>query len=306
MIIKPGSKLAFIGLGQMGMPMAQNLARAGYIVSGYDVSEVARAEFAHATGVPVTNTAAEAAVDAQAAITMLPTSAVVRGVLIDDGLLAALPEGALLIDMSSSEPLTTRELAKVGAAHGVTLIDAPVSGGVIGAKDGKLTIMVGGDDAQLASAAPLFDVLGGRVVHAGGVGAGHALKALNNLLSATTLLITSEAVRIGERFGLDPNVMIDAINTSSGRSFSTELKFPRYVLTEKYDSGFGLRLMAKDMRIALDLAEQLGIPSTLGAASVSLWEAAGQDLAPDADHTEIARWVTSRPYPAPDPGRPHG
>lgn len=301
MSVEPGSRVAFIGLGQMGMPMAQNLARGGYSVAGYDVSEAARVEFAQATNMPIANTVAETAADAQAAILMLPTSAVVRGVLVEDGLFAALPNGALLIDMGSSEPMVTRELAEAATAHGLTLIDAPVSGGVIGATDGTLTIMMGGEDPQLTAVRPLFDVLGGKVVHAGGVGAGHALKALNNLLSATSLLITAEATRIGERFGLDPNVMIDAINMSSGRSFSTELKFPRYVLSESYDSGFDLRLMAKDMRIALDLGDQLGVPSTLGAASMSCWQEASQELAPDADHTEIARWVASRSSDASEP-----
>lgn len=292
MAANPGSKLAFIGLGQMGMPMATNLAQAGYEVAGYDVSSAARGAFAQATGGAVVDTIAAAAEGTATAITMLPTSAIVRSVLVDGGLLEALPNGTPLIDMSSSEPLVTRELAEVAAAHGVRLIDAPVSGGVVGAKGGTLTIMVGADDEQFNEAAPLFDVLGGKVVHAGGVGAGHALKALNNLLSGTSLLVTSEAVRIGERFGLDPQVMIEAINTSSGRSFSTELKFPRYVLPETYDSGFGLRLMAKDMGIAVRLGAELGVPAALGAASTGLWDRACEEMAPDADHTEIARWVT--------------
>lgn len=290
-MLSPGAKLAFIGLGQMGMPMATNLAQAGYAVAGYDVSPEARTAFAAATGGVAVETIAEAATGAEVAITMLPTSAIVRSVLVDGGLLEALPDGTLLIDMSSSEPLVTRELAEAARASGVRLIDAPVSGGVVGAQGGTLTIMVGAGDGELAEATPLFDVLGGKVVHAGGVAAGHALKALNNLLSGTSLLVTSEAVKIGERFGLDPQVMIEAINTSSGRSFSTELKFPRYVLPETYDSGFGLRLMAKDMRIAVALGEQLGVPGALGAASTGLWEQACDALPPDADHTEIARWV---------------
>jgi 3-hydroxyisobutyrate dehydrogenase len=225
---------------------------------------------------------------------MLPTSAIVRAVLIDGGLLERLAPGTVIIDMGSSEPLVTRELAATASEHGIALIDAPVSGGVIGAKQGTLTIMVGGEESDIHAVKPLFDVLGGKLVHAGPVGAGHALKALNNLLSATSLLITSEAVAIGKRFGLDPTIMIDAINTSSGRSFSTELKFPRYVLTQSFDSGFGLRLMAKDMRIALNLGEALGVDAKLGARSTAVWEQAMAATAPDADHTEIARWVQDR------------
>jgi 3-hydroxyisobutyrate dehydrogenase len=197
--------------------------------------------------------------------------------------------------MSSSEPLRTRALAERVAERGVTLVDAPVSGGVSGARAATLTIMVGGPDEAVATLTPLLALMG-RVRHVGGVGSGHALKALNNLMSAAHLLASSEAILAGERFGLDPAVMLEAVNGSSGRSGSTENKWPNYVLPETFDSGFTAGLMVKDIRIALGLAEATGAPSALAARTVELWTRAVDQLGPAADHTEIVRWLR-RPTP---------
>jgi 3-hydroxyisobutyrate dehydrogenase len=152
-------------------------------------------------------------------------------------------------------------------------------------------IMAGGPPDQFERARPLLEVLGGSVLHVGPVGAGHAVKALNNLLSATTLLASSEAMLVGRAFGLDPQTMLDVINGSSGRSWSTELKLPEYVLTGRYDSAFGLRLMVKDLGIAVGLAEATGTPLRLGRLTEQMWAEAREELPPDADHTEIARWL---------------
>jgi 3-hydroxyisobutyrate dehydrogenase len=141
---------------------------------------------------------------------------------------------------------------------------------------------------------PLFEALGRTIVHAGPVGAGHALKALNNLLSATHLLASVEAIAVGRRFGLDPQVMIDAINVSTGRSASTERKLPDFVLSERFDSGFALALMLKDVAIAVGLGDQLGVTPALGEQTRRLWAEAARALPADADHTEIARWVDPR------------
>jgi 3-hydroxyisobutyrate dehydrogenase len=173
------------------------------------------------------------------------------------------------------------------------MIDAPVSGGVGGAEKGSLTIMVGGSDRDIERARGFLSALG-RVVPAGPVGAGHAVKALNNLLSATHLWITGEAMAAGERFGLDPEVMLEIFNTSSGRSASTEKKWPNFVMPGTFDSGFQLRLMLKDMRIAVELCDENGALSSLGAEAVELWAAAADDLSETADHTEIARWISRR------------
>jgi 3-hydroxyisobutyrate dehydrogenase len=158
-----------------------------------------------------------------------------------------------------------------------------------------LTIMVGGPDEAVATLTPLLALMG-RVRHVGGVGSGHALKALNNLMSAAHLLASSEAILAGERFGLDPAVMLEAVNGSSGRSGSTENKWPNYVLPETFDSGFTAGLMVKDIRIALGLAEATGAPSALAARTVELWTRAVDQLGPAADHTEIVRWLR-RPTP---------
>lgn len=277
--------IGFVGLGNMGTPMAGHLIDAGFHVRGYDVSDAARTSF----GGHAVDTLAAAVTGADVVILMLPNSDIVEHVVAE----APLTAGTTVVDMSSSEPLRTRALAERLAGNDVTLVDAPVSGGVARARTGKLTIMAGGKESTLAELADVFAPMG-TVVRAGDVGAGHAIKALNNFLSATHLLATAEAMTAGERFGLDPEVMLSVINTSSGRSGSTEQKWPNFVLTDKFDSGFGLRLMLKDMRIALDLAEQVGTPDRMAANAVALWAEAAAALPESADHTEIARWVRAR------------
>jgi 3-hydroxyisobutyrate dehydrogenase len=286
-----GATVAFIGLGNMGQPMARRLAAAGYRVRGYDISAAAREALAADGGGLAAASAREAADGAEVVVLMLPTSAVVGEVVIGGGLLDALEESVVLIDMGSSEPLQTRALAEQAARGGIQLIDAPVSGGVRGAREGSLTIMVGGSAAAAERCRPLFERLGRTIVHAGPIGAGHALKALNNLLSATHLLASCEAVEIGRRFGLDPKLMVDAINVSTGRSGSTERKLPDFILSERFDSGFTLALLAKDVGIAVALGEELGVPTALGVETLRLWGEAARALPADADHTEIARWV---------------
>ncbi len=281
--------VGFIGLGNMGIPMVTNLVAAGFDVVASDVSPEARARAADA-GASAVDTAPEVAAAASTVILMLPNSQIVKSVV--DSIVGSLAPGSLIVDMSSSEPLRTRELAEQLATRRIRMIDAPVSGGVGGAVAGKLTIMVGGSSADVASATPVLAAMG-RVVSAGPIGAGHAIKALNNLLSATHLWITAEAMTAGERFGLDPAVMLEVFNSSSGRSGSTENKFPNFVLTERYDSGFGLRLMLKDMRIATELASQVGVPSVLGEDAVALWAEAADELDPAADHTRVAQYVAT-------------
>lgn len=281
------SDIGFVGLGKMGAPMAARLVAAGHRVHGYDPVESARTAFRDAGGEAVGRAAAAAAA---VTVLMLPDSRVVEAVLFEDGLATALPEGALVIDMSSSAPLRTQEVSGRLAEHGIALVDAPVSGGVSGAVAGTLTIMVGGTDDAFARAASVVGSLG-VARHVGPVGAGHAVKALNNLLSATHLWATSEAILIGERFGLDAATMLEAINTSSGRSGSTQKKWPDFVLPGTFDSGFSLALMLKDMRIASDLGHRLGMPVELGDAAVARWADAREDLPADADHTEIVRWL---------------
>jgi len=193
--------------------------------------------------------------------------------------------------MGSSDPTQTRELAAEATARGFGYVDAPVSWAVVGAEAGTLTIMFGGTAEELARCEPFLAALGRKIVHAGPVGAGHALKALNNLLSATNFLITLEAVAAGARFGLDPKVMVDAINDSTGRSWATEHKVPQFVEPRSFTSGFAMRLMVKDIQTARALAHATSSPFALGDASVALWEQAAEALPDEADHTEIALWL---------------
>ncbi|MFB9831898.1 NAD(P)-dependent oxidoreductase [Actinoallomurus acaciae] len=288
-------RIGFVGLGNMGEPMARLLAGAGHDLHVYDAGPAARERLDGVAGIRVAKTAADVADGADAVILMLPDSDVVEAVLLGDGLLGRAVPPTVIVDMSSSVPARTRALADRAAERGVPLIDAPVSGGVTGARGGALTIMVGGPAETVARVRPVLDVLGSSVVHAGErPGAGHAVKALNNLMSAAHLLVSSEALIAGREFGLDPAVMLDIVNGSSGRSGSTQTKWPRFILPGGFDSGFALRLMLKDMRVALDLEDATGTPAPLSRAAVDAWAEAAEALPADADHTEIARWLEAR------------
>jgi 3-hydroxyisobutyrate dehydrogenase len=288
--LAPPAVVGMLGVGQMGYPMASRLLDVGYTIRCYDDDPHAR-DRAESRGFIAADTPVEVLTGAHAVLLSLPSSDVVEEVLRGGGLVERAEPGTVLVDMGSSRPASTRDLGRRFAARQVGYVDAPVSGGVSGAEAGSLTIMVGGPEWAVTTVRPLLDAVGSKVLYVGDVGAGHALKALNNLLSATHMLATSEAMRIGEAFGLDPETMLAALNSSSGRSGSTEVKWPRYVLGNRYDSGFALRLMLKDMRIAVELATDTGRPAGLGETAVRLWDEAAQSLPPDADHTEIVRWL---------------
>lgn len=287
----PGDVLGFVGLGNMGAPMVRRLLAAGYHVRGYDAGAGAGVSLEGEDGYVRVESLADAAMQARAVILMLPNSAIVGQVLISDGLLDAMGEGSILIDMGSSQPEETQKMAKMAEQRAIRLIDAPVSGGVPAAKDGSLTVMAGGPPAWVDECWPVLEQIGRHVVHAGPVGAGHALKALNNLLSASHLLASSEALVIGTKFGLDPQVMMDAINGSSGRSWSTMTKWPRYIVPRTFSSGFLLSLLVKDTRIAVGLSHSTGVSAAHSEATLALWERAMKELPENADHTDIHRWV---------------
>lgn len=292
--LAPGDAVGFVGLGRMGIHMGSRLHDAGYRVVGYDVDPSARVAYERQSGGATVERLPEVSRGAAAVILMLPTSAVVSQVVVDGGLLDAMAEDSLLIDMGSSQPEVTQQLARTAEDRGVRLMDAPVSGGIKGAREGTLTIMAGGPEGWLHECGQMLDVLGRTILPVGPVGAGHALKALNNLLSAAHMLAASEAITIGTRFGLDQQTMLEVINGSSGKSWSTEMKFPTYVLNRSFESGFPLALLVKDTRIAVELARSTGVPAPHAEATLALWEQAAQELPPTADHTEIARWVEER------------
>lgn len=279
------SRIAFIGLGMMGTPMAARLAEAGHTLIVKDANVDVQDTFVKAHGASVIQDRSVLNVDFL--ILMLPNSAIVESVL--TGLSSRLGDGAVVIDMSSSSPLETRALAKRFQARGINLIDAPVSGGQKGAINGTLSIMVGGDEHLYDKALAVLDLMGCST-HVGPVRAGHALKALNNYLSAAGLLATVEALRAGVAFGLDPSVMTNVFNTSSGRNNTTENKVEQFMLNGKFNSAFALQLMAKDIGIATDLAQKMHTPISFGLSCEDIWKSIS-DSAPGADHTEMYRLV---------------
>ena len=210
---------------------------------------------------PAAETGAALARAADIVITMLPTGAIVRDALLGAGGIArSLARGAVVVDMSSSDPNGTRELGRGLAELGVALVDAPVSGGVPRAEAGTLAIMIGGEDeAAIARVRPVLETMGAKLFRTGPLGSGHAMKALNNYVAAAAFAATSEALLVGKRFGLEPAVMVEVMNASSGRSFNTDIVFPDHVVGGKFAAGFALGLMAKDVGIAAGLAREIGV-----------------------------------------------
>jgi 3-hydroxyisobutyrate dehydrogenase len=276
--------VGFIGLGNMGWPMAANLVAAGYdvVVDDADPQRLAAFVAEHDGARAADGPATFASVDA--VITMLPDDRIVASV-VDGGLSAALPSGAVIVDMSSSNPLGTRALGE-RLPEGLALVDAPVSGGVPRALDGTLSIMVGGDDDAIGRVMELLEVLGEKLFRTGALGSGHALKALNNYLAAAAYSAATEALLIGQRFGLDPETMFDVVNTSTGRSFSSEVVLRGNVVTGAYATGFALGLLAKDVGIAADLAEALEVDAPALDLVSRRWAEAASALGAQADHSE--------------------
>jgi 3-hydroxyisobutyrate dehydrogenase len=275
----------------MGQPMAACLARAGYQVVGFDTSAEARDRFASAGGRSAP-TAAEALAGAAAVITLLPDGRIVRAAV--ESMRPHLAPGTVVIDMSSSAPVGTKALGEELIAAGFGFIDAPVSGGVKRAIDGTLAIMAGGDAGTIDKAEPVLKAMGKSIFRTGPLGSGHAAKALNNYVSAAGLAAAVEAVAIGGRFGIAPDVLVDVLNASTGRNNSTENKLKQFVIPEKFTSGFSLALMAKDIRTADDLAHQIGVAAPLADEVAALWDGALKTLGSSADHTEIGRYLTAK------------
>ena len=265
----------------MGVPMAGHLAAAGYAVQSHDK----RGGGTHAS-------ARHAAEGADVLVTMLPDGNVVRDVVLDA--LPALKHGALVIDMSSSDPLGTQALGAALAANAIGMVDAPVSGAVRGARDASLAIMCGGSASDFNRAKPVLEKLGRDIFHVGPLGAGHAVKALNNYLGAAGTLAGFEALLLAQKLGLDPKPVLDAINASTGRNWTTERKIPQQVLTGAFGSGFKLALMTKDVAIAAALAKELGVDAPYLRETLKHWRAAAKAMPRDADHTEIYKYQAKR------------
>ena len=295
--LEPPTTVAFIGLGKMGAPMAGHLVDGGWKLRGYDLSAGALDAFATANPRAVRATsAAAAAAEALVAITMLPDGKAVRQAVLSDGMAAALGPGGLVIDMSSSSPVDTERLGEDLAALGVGLGDAPVSGGVKRAVEAKLAIMAGGDAGLVERCRPLLAAMGSAIYATGPLGSGHAMKALNNLVSAAGLVASCEALIIGRRFGLEPSLIVDILNASTGRNNSTENKFKQFVFSRRFASGFALDLMVKDLATALELADATDTPAPFAAACRQLWVSAQTELQAGADHTAMVQWLERRAH----------
>lgn len=288
-------RIGFIGLGMMGTPMAQCLAKAGFEVVIADTDQQRVQALLADARFTLLEPAAASSLDAL--ITMLPNSAIVERVVLGtdgaSGWAQRLRKGATVIDMSSSEPARSRDLGATLETMGLEYLDAPVSGGVKRAIEGTLAILVGGKDTVMANFA---DVLGamGKSLHIGAAGAGHAAKALNNYVSATGLMATVEALQVAARFGIDPHVMTDVLNASSGRSNTSENKVKQFMLSETWGSGFAMLLMDKDLKIAKALAETLDYPLPLGKAAIDLWGELSKQADAKTDHTEMYRLMPLR------------
>jgi 3-hydroxyisobutyrate dehydrogenase len=252
--------LGFIGLGAMGRPMSTRLVEHGYSVAAYDVAPAAIAALERA-GATAASSPAEAAARADIVLVSLPNSALIEQVVFgDDGLLGAMRPGSTLVDLSSARPSSTRRIAAALAERGVDCLDAPVSRGAPSAANGTLSIMVGGSDAVVARCRPVLEVLGTDILHVGATTSGHTLKCLNNAVAAANLVAANEVLLVAARLGLDPKRVTEVINASSGRTNQFRDRIPQYVLTETYRSSFSLALMYKDVRIAMELADESGVP----------------------------------------------
>ncbi len=289
--ITPPATIGFVGLGNMGFPMASRLAAAGFRLTVADLNADAVTKFCAETGSKSAASLQLLGAACQVVITMLPEGKAVQKVLLGDaGVVSGLQPGAIVIDMSSSSPVGTRALAVQLSALGYPLIDAPVSGGIYKAAEGKISIMAGGEKDAIEQCRPLLEVMG-KMFLTGGPASGHAMKAMNNYLSAASLAIASEAVITGTKFGLDPQIMVDILNASTGRSNSTEHKFPAFILPRTFNSGFFLGLMAKDLRFAKELAESMGTSHELLSVITNMWDKAEAELGFKSDNTEVYKYL---------------
>lgn len=284
--------IGFVGLGAMGWPMASNLVKAGFQVLVFDARAGEADRFVREVGGKAAASLKALGQASDAVVTMLPTSKIVDTVLLGpDGVASGLRAGTVVIEMSSGVPTQTVSIAKRLADKKIELVDAPVSGGVKKAITAELAIMVGGDEKTVERVKPVLQALGQSITRSGTVGTGQAMKALNNLVSAGGFLIGVEALLVGKKFGLEPAVMVDILNASTGMNNSTKVKFKQFVLSDAWNSGFALDLMVKDIGIALDVAENLDVDVPLSKLCYSIWKSAQADLGSGHDHTEVAKFA---------------
>ncbi len=296
--------VGLIGLGTMGGPMAATLLRAGYPLVVYDLDGAATRRLASAGARPVANVA-EVARGARTVILMLPSSPEVRQVMEgSEGLLATLKPGSLVVDMSTIDPLTTRQLAKAAAERGIRMLDAPVSGGPPAAEKGSLTIMVGGEEGDFKVARPLFEELGSKVVRCGSHGMGQTVKLVNQLMAGINMVGVAEALNLGVRCGVDPRVLFEVIHAATGDSRVLATRPPyrglvaRAPVEEDYHGGFRTDLLRKDLRLALDAARELGVALPVTERALELYDAASTLGFGQADYSAVGEVFKTVPSEA--------
>ena len=297
--MKPSdTRIAFIGLGLMGVPMAKNLLKAGYQLVGFDLNKEVEAQFSDDKGFQFVSSPEQAIDDANITILMLPDSSIIDSVLWgkdgSPGIANKLSKNGYLIDMSSSSPISSKENNYQLEKLGIKFVDAPVSGGVKKAIDGSLAIIVGGKKEYFDEVYPLLECMGKSIVHVGDAGAAHAVKALNNYVSAAGLIAASEALNAANKFGLDPHVVNKVFNASTGRNNTTENKVENFMLNDAFNSGFSLALMRKDVQIALSFIENMNCYANLARQCVLTAKDADEKLGKGADHTAMYDYVRSQ------------
>ncbi len=283
--------IGFIGIGTMGTPMSLNLIKADYKLVVYDLKEASLEPLLKA-GATKASSPRHVAEHSSVIITMLPGSPQVESTVLGPaGVIEGASAGSILIDMSSSYPGSTKMVSEQLVDRGVRMLDAPVSGGLKGAREASLSIMVGGPESDFNECRPIFEALGKNIYHVGSISAGHTVKALNNLCSACSMIVTSEAMVIATKMGLSPEKVIEVINASTGRSWSSQFKFPTYVLKDNFNSGFSIGLMNKDVEIANRLGRELHLPMFVGTMVQQLYNHAVGQGAADECHTAIVKFI---------------
>lgn len=297
------SKIGFIGLGQMGVPMVRCLLKQGYSVSGFDLNAAALDSFSAESNFHSKSSPGFVVDSSDVIIFMLPDSNVVDQLLWgagdlksdsksgSEGVASKLNSAQILIDMGSSDPVRTRANAEKLKGLGIEFVDAPVSGGVKRAIDGTLSIMIGGEAKTVDAVTPILSSMGKTLTHVGPSGAGHAVKALNNYVSASGLLAVCEALVAAQKFGIDPHLANRVFNTSTGKNNTTDVKVENFMLSGTYASGFSLALMRKDLQTALNFIERMGTTDEFAKQCVSSWKAAEGTLAKGADHTAMYKYI---------------
>ena len=283
--------ISFIGIGNMGSAMAAHIIKSGFNLTLYDVNPAVCAKFVAQHGGKVAVSLADAGRDADAVITMLPNGKIVSDVMLgESGVASTLASGSVVIDMSTSDPVSTQKLAAALIPHGVTVVDAPVMGGVVFAKDATLDIMVAGDAAAVERCTPLLNCMGRSITNCGVTGSAHTLKALGNYINACAMINVVEAMTIGKKFGLDAKFMADALLPMiNGRQHPLEKKIIPQILTRQFNTGMAMGFITKDLKIAVDTAQSIGAYAPLARLTHALWAQAVEKFGGQLDQTEVAK-----------------